>query len=50
MLHRSKTQLLEPLPNRALSTFFCEFTPVWRFSPSTGSERVLDLVLLRRDG
>src|ERR1051325_2572668 len=47
MLHPSKTQLLEPPPNRARTTLFAGFTPTWGFSLSTSCERVVCCVFLR---
>src|SRR5262249_6992637 len=44
----SKTQLLEPPPNRAW--WVASLLPTWGFSPLAGCERVMDLVLLRGDG
>ena len=46
---RSKTQLLEPPPNRARTSLFAGLTPTWGFSLSAGRKRVVDLVLLRGD-
>jgi hypothetical protein len=46
MLHSSKTQLLEPPPNRARTAVFAGLPPIWGFSLSASGERVVSCVLL----